>query len=1422
MYLRLPTLGRTPRRRHIGVLAALALGVLSLGQAAGTAAGTSGTGSYPSTTLYLTNASGSVTGSYQLTGASPPTQPATTPTVCTAILCPAGGLSGTYNYEYTIGDSTYGETASSTASNSVSVGSKSITVGNLPTGVTVYLYRQRTLPSVTQYTRVATLTNNASSSYTDNATDATALAAPVLPVSQNRVQLSTTGYLTFAPGNQAPPTATTALDNSTLTTPSGNGWIVSGDGGVKFPTGSWTFQAKMKQNASTVGSPPLGGVAHLVVGMWAVSVSGSAIGSSPTLLVDPTCSASPCASGAAPGENTTSFMTASGTFTAQQIVTVNGFTLQRGQHLYVQYWRRESTQMTSGSATNQLATMFTGDGMAKIVHPTASALPDAPSLVAPGDGVRTNDTTPELQASYSDPDGNPGTLTFQLCTTSDCATLYGAASTTSSLASGANGSWTTGGLPDGRYYWEVTATDSTSGNTATSAIHSFTIDTVPPEVPTYASPADSARVNSGTLSAVFIDSDPTDSGQVDFQVCSDSSCAHLVDGRSSSIVSGSPPNTVSVGAVGMTGTPPAQYYWRIRGTDVAGNPSAWTTPRAFTYDTHPPALLASSGPADGTFFKTPPTFTGKFSADGDAGDSGSINVQLCSDSACGAPAAWSGSSARGLADGAVGTVTPSAGGLPDGTYYWRVQAQDAAGNTSAWPTTPPALSGFTYDTQKPSVAVASIASRVNVPPVISATYSDPAPETAGGTVSIDLCLDAACASVLDSTMQSAAIGSTVQLDPGALPDGVYYYRVGGEDPAGNDSTAVTGGFTVDSVPPGTPTLASPAAGGRTNAATLGATFVDSDATDSGTVTFELCDDAACSSVRATSPASAVVSNGGGVSWTAPAPAADGTYYWRAQATDVAGNVGAWSAVRSFVLDRVAPAAPTLGTVSARVDSAPRLSASFDDADVGDTGTLEFQVCSDSACNTVAASGASASVANGATATWTASGLAAGSYWWRAAAKDAAGNQTWSGTAGPFVLDTTAPSVPTTTSPAPGARLNQPPSLSAVYVDPGAGAGDSGTVTFELCPTSTCLAPLLTKTTNPLAAGTAASWTPSLGDGTYYWRVASQDAAGNASAWTAPASFVVDSTPPSAPTLLSASGLRVRTSPALTARIDDPSDPGDSARLYVEVCPDAACTTVLADGYSALVPDGKTAGWAAPALADGTYYWHALAEDAVGNRSGWSDTRSFVVDDAPPTDPAAGGPGDGAIVDAIRLTAVYPGSDPADAGSLEFQLCTDSGCATVVAGGVAAASAGQTASWTADASSLANGVYFWRVRAKDGAGNVSAWSDVRSIVLDAAPPTPPRKLTATVTGRVLTLTWRPPAKVKGLRGYVLIIDGKRTRTLTPKTLTIRIQLRPGDRRSFAVAAVDRAGNVSDATRTVETVGPRLSVKQVRAIGAYHHR
>jgi hypothetical protein len=306
-------------------------------------------------------------------------------------------------------------------------------------------------------------------------------------------------------------------------------------------------------------------------------------------------------------------------------------------------------------------------------------------------------------------------------------------------------------------------------------------------------------------------------------------------------------------------------------------------------------------------------------------------------------------------------------------------------------------------------------------------------------------------------------------------------------------------------------------------------------------------------------------------------------------------------------------------------------------------------------------------------------------------------------------------------------------------------------------------------------------------------------------------------------LQNADGMRTRTAPVLSARIDDPGDNDDSARLLVEFCVDPGCAIVTSTSYSAAVPVGSVAGLQAPPEVDGTYYWRALGEDAVGNQSAWSSTQSFVVDNVAPGVPAAVAPAEGTAVNAVRLSGTFVSSDPTDRGTLDFQLCADADCANVVASGSSkSVDAGATATWTLDSLGLDDGTYYWRAYAEDEAGNDSAWSQTWSVVLDQTPPGRPRDFSAQINGTVLTLRWRPPAGLPTIRGYALIINGRTTRTLAPDTRSVHIRLLQHDKRSFAIAAVDPVGNMSDTTRTVATNGQRLALKQARSSAVRRYR
>ena len=1285
--------------------AALVVLVLLLGRSA-----SAGTGNYP-TTLYLGGAASSIlAASNGIVASAGPGTPASAPT---ATAGSTGVLTGSYTYEYTETDSG-GETAPSAASTTISVASKSITVGNLPTGVNVNLYRKG---STGIYHLVTTLSSNSSPTYSDNATDTTVNAQTILPLSQNRPATFATGYYAFVPRS---PMTTTSATSSSVASPtfSGKGWLVDGAGAVSYAAGTWTFTTNLRTPGTSTGT------AHLVIGMWVVDATGAVVGSP---LIDPTSG----------GENTTANITTNAGTTSpiSTSISVPAFSIGNGQHLYVQFWRRQ----TAGSTGNPTTTLYVYDGNTKISTPTPTPLPNLPALASPASGVRVN-TAPQLSATYSD-SVDSGTVTMELCSDSLCSTVVDT-STSGTLSDGGTFNWTPSAtLTDGTtYYWRARDTDGSSNQSGWTTENSFVYDTTKPSAPTLGSPSAGARTPNATLTATYVDPDATETGgTIDFQLCSDTSCTSVVASGSASRASGSYSPSVGDGT----------YYWRAQDVDTAGNQSNWSAARSFTRDTTAPSISAGT---TGALLTSAPALTAS-GADPDVGDTPSVRFQLCSDNACGSV----------LQAGAGSPWTPS--GLGSGTYYWRAQATDGAGNTSPWSTT----QSFQLDVTAPTVSLGGTSARVQSVPQLAATFAD-AEAADTGTVTVQLCATSSCTSVLQSSTSAGgqANGTTYTWTPAGVADGTYYWRARTQDAAGNQSSwSPASSFVVDTVPPSTPALSSPADGTRANALSLAAPFSDPDGGDTGTVSFQLCADSACCSV---------VETGSGWPWS-PASVGDGTYYWRARATDAAGNQSGWSATRAVTLDTVAPAVPALGDPAdgAYLATAPALSGSFSDPDPGDSGTVGFQVCSDAACATVVASGSGSP--------WTPFGLV-GAYYWRAQATDAAGNSSaWSATRS-FTVDSTPPDVPTPVSPADGKRFIDPPQLDARYTE---SSGAGGSLTLELCKTS-CATPLATTTVSSLVNGSDATWNlGQLSDGTYLWRAHATDTAGNASGWTATSSFTVDTTPPVVDVRPPA--LRSNAAPALTVGLSSPGDPSDSARALVQVCSDAGCNDVIASGWTG---NGAKVSWQPPALTDGVYWWRALGEDVVGNQSAWSSGSSFVVDTVAPDAPTLAGPPPGVRTNRARLGATISGGDATDRGRVEFEVCSDADCSSVIDDGAAATfDADGTATWTP---SLSDGDYVWRARAVDTAGNASAWSATSSFIFDRTPPAQPQTGRATVSQATLTLRWRAPRSGETLTGYVLLINGRRVRNLNASTRVLRIRLKPNDRRTFAVAAVDSAGNV----------------------------
>lgn len=376
------------------------------------------------------------------------------------------------------------------------------------------------------------------------------------------------------------------------------------------------------------------------------------------------------------------------------------------------------------------------------------------------------------------------------------------------------------------------------------------------------------------------------------------------------------------------------------------------------------------------------------------------------------------------------TATVYVSGLTSGTRYaWRACAVDGDGTPSPWTAMGSAPFDFAVDDVAPPTAVATSpadGAALASTPALVATYADTAPGSPGG-LSFELCSDSSCTSVLESGSSAtnlAATGESGTWTPAALPAGTYHWRVAAVDGAGSAggwSAARSFSISANAAPAAPASLSQRRADGVTTIAAGAWTsdgasspvrlrFQSSDADGGQLVTpwVEVVASGApfaqaCGATSATTyQGTAVAAAGTGVPVQFDVPvsglASGQGWRWRACVVDAAGAASAWTAsggAPDFRVDSAAPAialaapAPT----STTTNTTPALSASYDDADPGSTGTLEFRIGTSTTCGTsVVQSGASAGgLADGATGSWTAAPLAAGTYHWCARAVDQADN-----------------------------------------------------------------------------------------------------------------------------------------------------------------------------------------------------------------------------------------------------------------------------------------------------------------------------------------------------------------------------------------------------------------------------------------------
>jgi hypothetical protein len=127
------------------------------------------------------------------------------------------------------------------------------------------------------------------------------------------------------------------------------------------------------------------------------------------------------------------------------------------------------------------------------------------------------------------------------------------------------------------------------------------------------------------------------------------------------------------------------------------------------------------------------------------------------------------------------------------------------------------------------------------------------------------------------------------------------------------------------------------------------------------------------------------------------------------------------------------------------------------------------------------------------------------------------------------------------------------------------------------------------------------------DDTFYWKVVAEDALHYISPFSNTWNFIIDTTPPPSPSLIS---------PANNSLLDDPTPSFFWAK-------DSSHKNYLfqistSETFSSIViSDVTTTNYTSSALVDGDYFWRVCASDYGGNVSPWSEIRGFTIEATAP-------------------------------------------------------------------------------------------------------------------------------------------------------------------------------------------------------------
>ncbi|WP_050791952.1 Ig-like domain-containing protein [Stigmatella aurantiaca] len=593
--------------------------------------------------------------------------------------------------------------------------------------------------------------------------------------------------------------------------------------------------------------------------------------------------------------------------------------------------------------------------------------------------------------------------------------------------------------------------------------------------------------------------------------------------------------------------------------------------------------------------------------------------------------------------------------LADGSHTVKATATDAVGNLSPESNT----NTFTVDTTASDAPVVTTPANGAVLTDTTPTYSG----TAEAGVTVTVIVDG----VPIGTTPASASGAWSFTPTAPLLDGSHSVKATATDAVGNTSPeSNTNIFIVDTTAPAAPVVITPA---------NGATLTDNTPTYSGTAEAGATVTVIVDGIPV---GSATANTSGTWSFTPTVPLADGSHTVKATSADAAGNASPESNTNTFIIDTTAPAAPVV--------TAPANGAVLTDTTPTYSGTAEAGATVNVIVDGVPV-GTTTANASGAWSFTPTVPLADGPHTVKATATDAVGNTGPESNTNTFIVDTTAPAAPVVVTPADGSTISDnTPTYSGT-----AEAGATVTVIVDGNPIGTTTA----------SASGAWSFTPTVGlsADTHQVKATATDAAGHISPESNTNTFIVDTTVPAAPVVVTPEHLSVtrNTTPVFTGT----ADPNITVTLYLGTT-ELGSITADASGAWSFTPTAP--------LLPGTYDVSAVATTAAGNASPQSNINTFTIDTTPPPAPVVTSPADGTVTS---------DNTPTITGTAEPLSTVEVTLNGSVLGTTATDAAGL---WTITPSSpLPDGPYTVTATASDLAGNVSGPSAPVSFVVDTAAP-----------------------------------------------------------------------------------------------------